>query len=247
MKRSLFPGFTLVELMVAMAVTTLVFAMLFQLVANLTSATGHSSDRLENIAALRESLANLSHAWTTRVNRKEFPVEVGKQTGNDTVKFLARTRSFTGARRVTGNVFRVGPAGFEVGLGGTSWDDSPFSTYPQPSQADFALLSPEVFRIEIAMLDGDFQVLAAPPSTPEELAKIRGVIVTLASISNKARARLTDAELSALATLLPDAVDGLPPLQSWSAITASPTFADSVPKGVASDIECAQQFFLLRP
>jgi ATPase subunit of ABC transporter with duplicated ATPase domains len=159
--------------------------------------------------------------------------------------FFAAAEGYSAGRGITMLGYRVTNANLQRGAEATTWTSSGASalsftsvtnavssnSYLSISSANYEILEPDIFRMEVAFLMGDGSIkstvgtngsgsttyIASFASTARTASSnaIRAVIVTVAAVDSRARALMTPSEYSQLANNFSDATPGSDPLTAW--------------------------------
>jgi len=261
MKRSLFQprpshGFTLVELLMAMAVLVLMMVLVTTLVNNTSRLTTASQEVISADAGGREALDRISFDLGRMVLREDLPPLLDRQPGNDAFTFYAQAPGYEGDRGISRIGFRVKDGILERGAEGAFWSkgasDKPVVDFhpssPDPiADGDFAPLAASVFRIEFTFLmqDGEFRHNPSALFGDTPATRVRAVVIAVATLPTRLRQQMSG-DAAGLAALLPDAVDGQDLLSLWKPVTLSPTFLepsenDPYPKAVRAGVRVYQR------
>lgn len=241
-------AFTLIELLVAMAVMALVLVLVSQIVGSALSWSSSSRTMMSSGEQARSTWQRMAFDMNSLVDLPSDNFRVVKQAGdNDQIEFLTDVRNTAASSRFSKVSWRVAkinnpltrraePMLFRT-LTPVDWTDEPAGILAL-SQAPVAgdLYSEGVFRLEVAFLNRDGTLTSTAPASSDD---IQALVVGTAVLDSSIRGRLSDSELAALATALPDVVDGKTPRDAWSA---------SVFGGkVAPYVRFYQQTFALNP
>lgn len=217
-------GFTLVELLTAMAVMSLVLVLVSQMVGSALSWAGSSRTAMNCGEQARAIWQRLAFDLNARVDEPNIRA-VKTAGGNDSVVLLSDVRNVSGTSRFTRVTWQVAEANnpltgrsepllFRV-LDPVAWDDDPSATLAGPVSPQMGdLYSGGTFRLEVAFVRKDGSLTADPPVDPGD---IDALVVGAAVLDASVRTRLSDAEIKNLATRLPDAQDGRTPVEGWQA------------------------------
>ncbi len=263
-------AFTLVELLVSMAVLTLLIVLVAQLTTGATSTTTSSTKRMDDEGQARLVLDRLSLDFSKMVKRSDVDYGFSKTAGNDALSFYAETSGYPPAGAPSGTTYRtlsvVGyridttgatPYTLDRGAKALAWGEMTFTplvsgnqtqslvpanSLPVIANADYEVLADQVFRLEFTYLLKATSTLAATP--PAKISDVAAVVVGVAVLDSRSRGILSAGQLAGLSAKFPDAVDGQDIASLWSPI-ASNTGNLGVPPAVASVVRVYQRYFYL--
>ena len=248
-------GFTLIELMVAMAVFVMMALLLVGLTEGTMRVTGQSQRRISADAGARQVLDRISADVARAIVRDDLPFRVDKTAGNDGISFLANVDGYTAGRGMSVISYNGSNGTLQRGVDATSWTDGSeamdFTSvtnaaanagYLERPGMDYEIIAQDVFRLEIAFLMGDGTIkadigtaangtsrvgsLASSSGTPAS-DTIKAVIIGIASIDERAREALGTAGVAALQGAFPDAVDNQDLIETWDGYALDSRVADS--------------------
>lgn len=251
-------GFTLIEMLTAMAVLTVLLIMIIQVINQTTKATVNESKRMDVVADARQGFDHLAVDWAARARGRGVKATFTKQSGNDAFIFFSQMPSYSGTRTLATIGYQIaktsGTYGLERASLGYNWrssdptpDGNPVMLFPAAPAAlkptDYQVLSPTVFRMEICFISKTTGNIIATPTTTE-VEKIGGIIVAVAALDPKSRKIISDGQLDKLIEALPDVtVDGQEPKSLWQAELDQSTFAPDVPRAVVGAIRIFQRTY----
>ncbi len=218
-------GFTLIELLCAMAVLSLVLVLVLQTVSSALNWASSTRSVVNSGTEARDILQRLNFDMNSRISMPVSNLSVTKQAGNDVLEILADVRNTSSTARFAKISYQVGteenvltgrdePMLFRS-LTPVKWTDDPAATIATPSSPTLAdVFSDHCFRIETAFVLKDGSLTNVMPS---DLSTVKAIIVGLAVLDAEHRARLTDAEITQLASKLEDVPAGKTPLEVWKA------------------------------
>jgi|GEM_PF-2805497 len=169
-------GFTLIELMVAMAVFVMMALLLVGLTEGTMRVTGQSQRRISADAGARQVLDRISADVARAIVRVDLPFRVDKTAGNDGISFLANVDGYTAGRGMSVISYNGSNGTLQRGVDATSWtngsdeiDVMEFTSvataaatagYLEVPGTNYELIAKDVFRLEIAFLMGDGTIKA---------------------------------------------------------------------------------------
>ncbi len=244
--RSRGDAFTLIEILVALAVFLLMALLLLQMSDSIMQVTNHSQHRIGADGNALLAMDRISDDVTRAVVRGDLPWRVQKQPGNDGFSFFAAARAYTAGRTTSKIGYKVEDSMLKRGVQETSWENSgtdaltfipagspDFTDYLEIDATNFDVLDPNIFRLEISFLNAEGDVISDPAPTDNNLVDfsqsrsvepqntVRAIIVTVASVNERARLLISPAELDALPDNFPDASNGKNALEAWQDYLAS--------------------------
>jgi len=211
--KSFSAGFSLVELLVAIAVFLLVAITVVSIADSTAKLSSLSSSRMAADATARQALDRMSADFSHAILRPELPDRIEKLSGNDRLVFYVRTDSYnpshdrgisTVAYEVQNFMLMRGVDGFtwtdgggsQLSFAGLTWPTGETSfiedrnaaaaRLPQIDSSDeekFEVLSTGVFRFEFCFLLKDGTLSTIPIMTPPTPAGGTGVHQTNGSAS----------------------------------------------------------------
>ncbi len=267
-------AFTLVEILVALAVFLLMVLMLVGLTDGVARTTGQSQRRIGTDADVRQAIDRMSEDFSHAIARSDLPFRMEKKDGNDSISFLAVAQGYTQGRGLSVISYRVADSALQRGAETVSWTNTgshslAFMTlndaaatpgYLAIDETNFEQVASDVFRLEIAFLMGDGTINAAPgivggsstfrvasiAATPgaSDAGTIRAVIIGIAALDRRARDSLDAAAAQALIAGLPDVASGQGDI--LSAWDGYLAGANpAIPKAARESIRICQRFIFL--
>jgi len=237
-------AFSLVEVLVAMAVFLFMAVMVASITGGVSRITGQSQRRMSVDGGVRQSLSRISADFSRAIIRSDLPFRIEKKSGNDSLMFFAAAEGYSAGRGITMLGYQVANANLQRGAEATTWTASgatalsftsvtnavSSNSYLSISSANYEILESDIFRMEVAFLMADGSIkstvgtnagsttyIASFASTARTATSdaIRAVIVTVAALDSRARALMTPSEYSQLANNFSDATAGSDPLTAW--------------------------------
>ena len=250
-------GFTLIELMVAMAVFAMMAVLLVVMVDGTTRVTGQSHRRISGDAGARQTLDRISADVARAIMRDDLPFRVDKTVGNDGISFLANVDGYTEGRGMSVISYNGSNGTLQRGVDATSWTDGSeamdFTSvtnaaanagYLERPGMDYEIIAQDVFRLEIAFLMGDGTIkanigsptnatpgvasLASSSGTPASNT-IKAIIIGIASIDERSREALGTAGVTALQGAFPDAGVNQDLIATWEGYSSNSSYATNTP------------------
>ena len=265
-------AFSLVEVLVAMAVFLFMAVIVASITGGVSQITGQSQRRMSVDGGVRQSLSRISADLSRAIIRSDLPFRIEKKSGNDGLMFFAAAEGYSAGRGITMLGYQVTNASLQRGAEATTWTSSgssalsftsvanaaASSSYLSIDSANYEILEPDIFRMEVAFLMGDGTIkstvgtnagsttyIASFASTARTASSdaIRAVIVTVAAVDSRARALMTPSEYSQLADNFSDATAGSDPLTAWKGyLTNSPVV---LPQLVREGIRIYQRYIYI--
>lgn len=256
-------GFTLLELLVAMAVLIMISVALLSITSSASSTISASDSQRETAAQARQALSRIGADITAQLRRNDiyygYPPAVTNTSSE--LAFYTEAASYNGNRKVSLVRYRVNPGthGLERGVLGLSWaDPSQFflpagqsgtisNQIPSVPDADFQILSPQIFRFEVCYLSVDEStgnsLLATTP--PAKIQDLRALVVGIAALDERSFKIITPAQVEGIAAKLPHPAANQDPVTCWEGQLGSPNFAAGagIPQSVAGKIRFYQRYF----
>jgi prepilin-type N-terminal cleavage/methylation domain-containing protein len=261
-------GFTLMELMVSIAIITIILLLTAQVSDSALEVTRRTAARL---AAQRETSVaahQLRADFAQRIQRLDTPVRFEKNPGNDSLALLTKRlgypdRTETPDRAVSLTEYRIetdapGKSGngllrasSGIGFGDLAMRPSlengtlALASIPKmgPKKLDarhFQMLAPGVIRLELSFLIND-EMQPIRMEAPDEQELIDGVIATVCILDPGRRGGLKDDQLTRIAEQFDDAVDGKFPIDDWlQTLNHLPAQLQGFPKATLRHIRVKQ-------
>ena len=271
--RSLKHAFTLVELMVTMAVLALLVLFVSSLVNSAATITTLGNKRMDDDSQARQLLDRMAIDFTQMVKRSDVDYylksSANPQTGgNDQIAFYSgvggyypATSTSTQQSPISLVAYRINSQNKLERMGkGLVWNGSTAdipvvflpltiaATWPAATNAttdaDYEEIGPQVFRFEYYYLLTNGNLSVTPASGIQDVA---AVVVDIAMIDPKSKVLLTDLQITALAGQLNDYSAGMVPgqlLAKWQSTLDSNT---SLPRPAISAIRLHERYFYLSP
>lgn len=265
LRRTSARSFTLVEILVAVAVLALIVLVAARLVAVTSHTIVADGKKLDALSQTRAALDRFGLDWNARVARPDVALGFVKQAGNDAVSLIGQMPAPTGSRslavigyRINGG-FSSGGSNYrlERGARGFDWSGAnpisfPISAPPALADADYQPLAAAIFRLEVCFLGiatptNAAVLVPAPPANPlSTVTNYVAVLVAVAALDGASRQLVGSAQMGQLVAALPDPTPAQPdPAAAWKAALARPTFASDagVPQAVASAVRVDERYF----
>ena len=262
-------AFSLVEVLVAMAVFLFMAVMVASITGGVSRIAGQSQRRMSVDGGARQSLSRISADFSRAIIRNDLPFRIEKKSGNDGLMFFAAAEGYSAGRGITMLGYQVTNASLQRGAEATSWTSNGTSalsftsltnaaasnSYLLIDSSNYEILEPDIFRMEVAFLMGDGSIkstvgtnagsttyIASFASTPRTDSSdvIRAVIVTVAAVDSRALSLMTSSEYTQLAENFSDATAGSDPLTSWKGYLTNS--ASGLPQPAREGIRIYQRY-----
>jgi len=245
-------AFTLLEMLVAMAVLALLAVIIAQMISSSSDVISRSRKDLDSAGQARMILDRFGMDMASRIARDDLPDNFSKADGNDSIEFYGEVPSYQEGRKVARIGYRVqeDQAGREYqverGVSGFDWSGAAglemgAATFQSPLDSDYEVLADAVFRMEFCYLrksDG-----ALTNVRPARKSDIAAVVVAVAILDAKSRNLVTTGELKQLADALPDNVEESDPLTTWQKALLQPSFGGGVSLKAIQSIDVYQRSY----
>lgn len=238
-------GFSLIEILVAMAVFLVIALILLQMSESTMRVTNQSERRIEVDSDAWQALSRISADVSRAIIRSDLPWRIEKSPGNDSIAYFAQADAYTPGRGISMVGFRVKDYVLERGVQATSWNSADATALPFTSpdlagvpanfleidDANFETLNKNIFRLEIAFLTADGRIVRdgafagsnlngdlinfAASPRDQPEGTCAAIIIAVAAVDARARATMTDADFAQLMTALPEANDSEDLLSRW--------------------------------
>jgi len=213
-------GFTLIEMLTALAVTTILLAFLFSSLDLMSRAVRESERPVNGIAQARLALDRMNQDLASRPAGSDLPQLLQKNVmDNDVLGFFSGQRSSTGDRGLSAVVYRLADGTSELLRlsKGHSFLANPRVPFGQPDFPPIADLEPttlarSIIRMEFSFVRKDGTVGASGTLNPNDYA---AVIATVAAVDERTRNIIGAPTLAQLATSLPDSQDNQNTNANW--------------------------------
>lgn len=259
-------GFTLMELMVTMAILTIILGMALQVTNSTRNSIRISEGKSVNDSYARKAFAQIGRDFSQIIARDDVRVELTSRSGNDKLAFLCNTRGLDasgaiGDRLVSlvtyeleqdpreGVVLRRGSNGHRFSDPATqSLNLNPavqFSSVPTPN---VQTLSRNVIRFEVEYLvQGTNGVTRENTFTGNSISNLKGVVITLATLDDRGRRSVGPSRIETLAGRFPDSASGRNTAEAWNRIRddLARNGAAGLPKDALQSIRCYERTFLI--
>lgn len=258
-------GSTLIELLVTMAILTLILTLAVQVAESARMAIKLTESQSSNDATARLIFDRISRDLSQILIREDARIELKSKPGNDAFAFLTQAKGFTttgaaGERNVSlvsyslvhdaslGEQLLRGSCGHlcnDAASDALTLDAS--LPFPAISANNLQTLSNQLLRLEIEYLieeTSGVTVEVTPPATSESL---RGLIITLITLDDQGRRVLKPSIQTAVAANFPDASPGTNTLKTWSLKRdeMARSGIPGLPKAVFQSLRCYQRTFLI--
>ncbi len=269
-------GFTLVELVVAVAVLTLLVVLVTSLVNSVATITTLGNKRLDADSQARQLLDRMALDFTQMVKRPDLDYyrksSANLQTGgNDQIAFYSMVSGYHPSTSAIRHRSPVSLVAYRVNLQnrlermakGLKWNGAtsdagvvflpltiaatwPFATDSTVDEA-YAEIGPEVFRLEYHYLLTN-GALSVTPATMQDVA---AVVVDIAVVDPKSRVLLSDTttppQIGQLAQRLVDYAAGLAPGELLSTWQTALDNTTDMPRPAVSAVRLYERVFYLSP
>jgi prepilin-type N-terminal cleavage/methylation domain-containing protein len=250
-------GFTLLELLVAMAVLGLLVAMLAQTTALTGKAIAFNVKKLDADGQAHVVFDRLATDLAARPTRSDIGTLFTKATGNDSFQFYSLVDGYSGGRQVAAVGYRIQQTTpgrlfqLERGAVGTDWgpvaSGNPFVqflpstlTAPLVSDPNYEVLANRVFRLEFCY---QLNTGVLSNSCKSNLSNVTAIIVAVGVLDSISLHVVSSAQLQQLSTALPDDVEGQTPISGWNTAMALSTFGAGIPPTVIQNVRLYERSF----
>lgn len=205
-------GFTIIELLTAMAVLSILVVLVAQIISVSTKATTISGNQLNNLEKSRRVFDRIGMDLSSAISNAEIPFLVDKSPESDTLRFYSQKSGFDSSSRGISLVeYRVNTAGtsspyaWERGLVGV--DSLPFGGASAPSLSPtYQSIAEGIIRFKVSFLEvGTGAMSPSPPASP---LKTAAVIVTMVVVDDNILKTVTQGEIDTLAGKFTGTISG---------------------------------------
>ncbi len=254
-------AFTLVELLVAMAVLSILIVLMGQMLALTSQGIAINSKKLDAAEQARLVFDRLGMDLAARPQRTDLGMVLTKATGNDSLEFYGSVDGYAGGRQVTAVGYRIQQTAagriyqLERGAVGTDWGpvagSNPFVQFlpntlaaPAASDPNYEVLSSEIFRLEYCYLLNTGLFSNSPQgSNATDYSHVQALVVAVAVLDTRSRSVLTSTQIGSLSQDLLDTKEGDDPLFDWNTVMTQNTFATGLPTQAVQNIRLYQRTF----
>lgn len=257
-------GFTLLELIVAMVIFSIILVMALQLASSAMNSVRISESRAFNNSVARRTFALLNSDISQMIVRDDARIEFESVEGNDKLAFLNTNRGLIAAdpgerpaSLVTYAIASDPEKGTQLlrGTRGHDYSDTGSNVLVLDSEKPFPAVSPDsidpisnnVLRMEVEYLLEENGELVKKTVPPVKLVELRGLVVSLVTMDERTRRAISGSRQKSVADEFGDAVATKDTLEAW--IETRNSLADSGPGGIPKDalknIGCYQRTFLI--
>lgn len=234
-------GFSLIEVLVAAAVFTLLMLIFLQMTSGASALAGRSKRRMDALLDARSTLDRLAFDLDQRVHDPQAPLSIGKQAGSDSLTFYVGSTADSTSRPASTVSYRANNHVIERASQATSYGGTNALVYrpgiaPPPSDGDFDALTTAVFRMECSFLLKDHTIKETPPASMDGVASL---LVAVAVMDKGEMDRLSSTQIDAVSSAFPDAADGTTILATWN--PALSTLTNFIPQSAAGSVRIYQR------
>ena len=197
-------GFTLLEILAAMAVLSLLGGMILMMISASSATAKRMGNNFDSLAGARAAGNRIQTDWTTRPKLLGAAAPAVKFPGNDTLAFYSFAPAQGTERGLAAVHYRVrdGALGLERATLRIGWETAPLlSVSPAPTPgAEYQLLAPMIIRMEIAYVLPNGTLAAEIPAG----SRAQSLVLTYATLEESARNQLSEADTRQIVDSLAD-------------------------------------------
>lgn len=254
-------GFTLMELMVTMAILTVILLMASQVTESSRNAIRISEGRSLNDAIARRAFDQITRDLSRMIVREDARIEFKGQSGNDKIAFLTQARGLTttevvGERAVSlvsYELVRNTTLGEQLvrGSRGHQFDDSaedalnldPTKPFPDIAPDNLQPVSNNIIRFEVEYLIEGPTGVTRKTTAPDTNTNLRGLVVSLVTLDDRGRRAVRPDGIANLAAKFTDASNTKNTLETWTKTRDDLTKSShaGVSREVLQSIRCYQR------
>ena len=258
-------GFTLIELMVTMAILTIILGMALQVTESARVSIRVSEAKSINDGIARKAFDQISRDISQMVVREDARIEFKSEPGNDKLAFLTNARGLTAGTEVGERL--VSLVTYELaddsaldskllrGSRGHRFDDTasdalsldPSRIFPTITPDNLQAISNNIIRLETEYLVEEGGTITREIAAPLTSEKLKGIIITLVTLDDRGRRAVRPDRVKTLAAEFTDATASANTLAAWSKIRDD--LANQKPPAFSKDalqsIRCYQRTFLI--
>lgn len=259
-------GFTLIELMVTMAILTIILGMALQVTESARVSIRVSEAKSINDGIARKAFDQISRDISQMVVREDARIQFKSEPGNDKLAFLTSARGLTAGTEVGGRI--VSLVTYELtddtavgkklvrGSRGHQFGDAPSDALNLDPSKVFPVITPDnlqaisnnIIRLEAEYLVKGANTVTREIDAPLTSGNLKGVIITLVTLDDRGRRAVRPNRIQTLAAKFTDATATKNTLDAWSQIRddlAKATNPD-YPKDALQSIRCYERTFLIQ-
>lgn len=258
-------GFTLIELMVTMAILSIILGMALQVTESARNSIRISESKSIGDAIARKAMDQFKRDISQILTRPDARIEFKSQPGNDKLAFLAKTRGLTssadvgerGVSLVTYELIDDATQGklLQRGSRGHQFDDAaadalaldPDKPFPTIATNNLQSISRGVIRMEMEYLISGATGVTREIVAPLVSENLKGIVVTIATLDDRGRRVIRPDRIAALSANFTDAKTSENTLEAWTRIRDELASAggQALPKEALQSIRCYQRTFLI--
>ncbi len=259
-------GFTLIELMVSMAILSIILMMAFKVVDMSRNAIRLSSAKSKNDAIARRVFDQIARDLSQLVVRADARIEFTSKAGNDKLAFLVNKRGLTvtadaGDRPVslvTYELVHDAAAGERLlrGSVGHNFADKAGDAlkldagmnFPAVPADNLQPISNNIIRMEVEYLVLGITGITREINAPATTDNLRGIIISIVTMDDPSLHAVDVSRLPDLAAKFTDATNSKNTLETWCKIRddLAASGLSGLPRSSLRSIPCYQRTFLLQ-
>lgn len=258
-------GFTLIELMVTMAILTIILGMALQVTESARVSIKVSEAKSINDAIARRAFDQISRDISQMLVREDARIEFKSKAGDDQIAFLTNSRGLTDGADVGDRM--VSLVSYELaddpafgkkllrGSRGHQFDDpasealnlDPSKSFQPIPSDNLQAISNNIIRMEVEYLVEGVSTVTRELTPPLTSEKLKGIIVTIVTLDDRGRRAIRPERVQTLAGEFTDAVAAKNTLDRWSTIRDGLITQNSsaFSKDAVRTIRCYQRTFLI--
>lgn len=182
MKRS---GFTLLEVLVSVAVLAVVLFVVAQIIAQASNISGKESKNLSSFSGVTGASDRLATDLARRVHGED---SLAVTPDGKTLSFYAQVRNSVAQSRISLVTYLVKDGKLLRSVEPVAWTDHPVKAIPA---TDGEILSDEVFGLQFSFMRRDGSIY---PDVGSKLEQNGALVATFACLDSRSRKRLSNAE-----------------------------------------------------
>lgn len=265
--KSIVRCFSLIEMMVAIAVLAILWILIAQVIGISFKTTQVSLQMVTEVQQARFVLDRLSYDWSMMPRRVDIGYHMtnSPEKDSDSIRFISRVKSWKGDRGLSliGYQIREGSDqknSLYRGIRGYDWEDRSFMGVNPSGKvlslmdltpelglkpSDYELMSEGVFKIGVSFIrKSDGHVVRYQP----DFTNWSALIVGLAVISPEVKKNVSPQELQKLSGKLVIEQDDLTPLQIWNPLIQSEIQSSPAPETLKlyKAVQVFERFYSLK-
>jgi prepilin-type N-terminal cleavage/methylation domain-containing protein len=246
-------AFTLIEMMVALVVLSILLLFLGQVVTLTGQAIAVNSSQLDAAGQARVFFDRLALDLSASPQRSDLGMSFTRNSEgvNASLQFYSGVKGLTGARQLSWVSYQISPTTYQLErtAGGTDYaGGTPVAFLPQalptPNSTTYQVMASGIFRLELCyLLDTGFFSNSTSGSSGTDYSHVKGIVVGVAVIDGRSAALLNTAQLRQFSQDFGNTTEGHDPETDWNTAIAQSGFAPGIPRPAVQNVSIFQHIF----